>query len=154
MKINEISDCSIKVLMTWFTNQEELTRWAGPGFNYPFSFNSFKTSLNLSASCSYSLSSDEDELLAFAQYSLRLNRIHLARIVINPDFRGQGLVKQLITRLLIKAKSEFKVNQCSLFVFADNHSAISAYQKLGFSLAKYPETLPAKDCLFMVKSLP
>ncbi|MGY8898864.1 MAG: GNAT family N-acetyltransferase [Paraglaciecola sp.] len=81
---------------------------------------------------------------------MRENRCHLGRLVVNPAHRGQGIAATLIANLAVKGKKELKVTSCSLFVFSDNISAISAYQKLGFVKTQYPTDMPLADCIYMV----
>jgi GNAT superfamily N-acetyltransferase len=44
--------------------------------------------------------------VAFGQYYRRLEHHHLARLCVNPKYRGQGLAKILVTRILEQAYLE------------------------------------------------
>lgn len=144
----------LKQMMTWFDSEKALQDWGGPFFRYPFDKESFAEDLNLDAIKSYSLVSEQGELLAFGQYYQRIGRCHLGRLVVNPAHRGKGLVAILIRKLTQLGLAELKVPDCSLFVYLDNHSAISAYQKLGFEFAEYPEEIALKHCGYMIASAP
>jgi len=138
-------------LMTWFSNEAELSIWSGPNFSYPFNLSSFKRDLTLDSIKSLALLSNDGALLAFGQYYLRLEKCHLGRLVVNPNMRGQGIAAHLIQTLSDLGKSDLNTTSCSLFVLAHNKSAMQAYTKLGFSMADYPETIALKNCLYMVK---
>lgn len=151
MQLNQPSDENFIELMSWFSNEEELSIWSGPNFRYPFNLKTFKNDLNLDTLKSFSLVSNEGDLLAFGQYYLRLGKCHLARLVVNPSFRGKGIASHLISQLSIWGKSDLNTDSCSLFVITHNTSAIQAYTKLGFSMADYPGGVPLEDCIYMVQ---
>lgn len=151
MRLTQPSDANFIELMSWFSTEEELSIWSGPGFRYPFDLSSFKSDLKLDLLNSFSLVSAEGNLLAFGQYYLRLERCHLGRLVVNPSLRGQGIASNLIHQLSVLGKLDLKTDSCSLFVLGHNKSAIQAYTKLGFSMADYPEKIPLENCFYMVK---
>ena len=151
MRLTQPSDANFIELMSWFPTEEELGIWSGPGFRYPFDLSSFKKDLKLDTLKSFSLVSEEGDLLAFGQYYLRLERCHLGRLVVNPNIRGQGVSSHLIQKLSTLGKSDLKTDSCSLFVLGHNKSAIQAYTKLGFSMADYPDEIPLENCFYMVK---
>ena len=151
MRLTQPSDANFIELMSWFSTEEELSIWSGPGFRHPFDLSSFKSDLKLDSLKSFSLVSVEGNLLAFGQYYLRLDKCHLGRLIVNPNFRGQGIASHLIQKLGVLGKTELKTDSCSLFVLRHNKSAIKAYTKLGFSMADYPDEIRLEDCLYMVK---
>lgn len=139
-------------LMGWFTNEKELKDWSGPHIRYPLHFSLFIEDIKINSVSSFMLVSAKAELLAFGQYYQRLNRCHLGRLVVNPQFRGQGVAAQLMQQLSQLGLAEFGLTECSLFVLEHNVSAIKAYEKYGFVVANYPEEIPLTNCLYMVKS--
>lgn len=138
-------------LMDWFTSISELTRWSGPNFRFPFNQQSFLEDLKLDDYYSYALVTPQGELVAFGQFYRRLGCCHLSRLVINPSFRGQGIIDTLINKLCVLGLTQLQVRQCSLFVFASNQTAINAYLKHGFKVCDYPDDNDLKDCLYMIK---
>jgi ribosomal protein S18 acetylase RimI-like enzyme len=151
MRLTQSSDENFIELMSWFSNEDELSIWSGPNFRYPFDLNTFKSDLKLDALNSFSLISSEGDLLAFGQYYLRLGKCHLGRLVVSPSRRGQGIASHLISQLSILGKSDLSTKSCSLFVLGHNKSAIQAYKKLGFYMADYPEKIPLENCFYMVQ---
>jgi ribosomal protein S18 acetylase RimI-like enzyme len=151
MHLTKPTDISLSEMMTWFSSEEEFSIWSGPNFRFPFNFSSFKKDLKLDELQSFFLISDDSDLLAFGQYSLRVNRCHLIRLIVNPSFRRQGIASTLIEQLSSLGKLNLNTNSCSLFVLEHNISAITAYEKVGFLMGKYPEKIPFKNCLYMVK---
>lgn len=85
MLLTQPSDADFIELMSWFSTEEELSIWSGPGFRYPFDLSSFKEDLKLDSLKSFSFVSHERKLLAFGQYYPRLGKCHLGRLVVNPN---------------------------------------------------------------------
>lgn len=139
-------------MMSWFSNEQELTNWSGPNFRYPFNQASFIEDLKLNKLSSFALVSNKSEFFAFGQYYKRLDRCHLGRLIVNPIFRGKGIASELMSKLCELGLGKLEVKECSLFVLAHNDSAIKAYKKFGFSFSDYPGDIPIDNCLYMVKS--
>lgn len=152
MHLITVQDKHIIKMMQWFESEQALRAWSGAGFKYPFDLNSFKHDASINELRSEVLVSQRNELLAFGQYYLRLGHCHLARLVVNPNFRGQGVVAELIAKLIVAGKSDLEVSSCSLFVMADNKPAIKAYKRLGFRFTDYPEAMEVDNCLYMVNN--
>lgn len=60
---------------------------------------------------------------------------HVATLVgvgVLPQFRGQGIGRRLLEEIISWAKTKTKIERLQLTVYADNLSAISFYEKLGF----------------------
>jgi len=139
-------------LMSWFDNEQQLKQWSGPNFDYPFTEVSFKKDIRLNELPSFTLLDDDNEMVAFGQYYSRLNRCHFGRLIVKPSWRGKGVIAQLIQALIEAGTEDLGINSYSLFVLADNKSAIAAYQKFGFSLSTYPEEMFLDNCLYMIKA--
>ena len=150
MKLIAVTHAHILKMMSWFSSASEISDWAGPDFTYPFDSKSFHADLKVSDISSFSLLTDNDQLLGFGQYYSRLGKCHLGRLVIAPNLRGQGISAQLILRIAEHGMKTLQVDCCSLFVLQHNQTAIRAYQKLGFTITTYPQQLPMHDCLYMV----
>ncbi|GLX77044.1 hypothetical protein tinsulaeT_03840 [Thalassotalea insulae] len=153
-KLNEFSLNYLAELRSWFNEQTELDKWAGPNFRFPHTAQSFAQDLNTETLASYCLVNENDELLAFGQYYQRLTCCHLGRLVVNPKYRGKGLASTLIKALAKKGMQQLKLSSLSLFVLADNLTALNAYKKIGFIEQDYPEPLPLENCLYMVLPMP
>ena len=106
---------------------------------FPMADEDFLTQLTAGHFNSSCLLNVEHQLVAFGQYYERLEHHHLGRLAVNPAFRGQGLAKILIAKLLEKAHLEKPAKGASLFVFRDNKVAYKCYQSLGFIETEYPE---------------
>ena len=142
----------LKEMMTWFSNKDEVLRWAGPNFHYPLSIDSFTRDLNLDSLDSFALISNDQVFLGFGQCYERLGYCHLGRLAISPQQRGKRLIDILIHSLCKHGFEKHQTSVCSLFVLENNHAAINAYKRLGFKLSDYGEEIPMKQCLYMLKT--
>ena len=119
---------------------------------FPSTQREFEADLKLDRLDSYVLLLGS-QLAGFGQFYERLDHCHLGRLVVAPDFRGQGLVQTLVEALLEEAQQKLGLARASLFVLEHNSIAKRAYLRLGFEESLYPEEIPLADCLYMTKSL-
>ena len=84
----------------------------------------------------------------------------MARLVVNPIYRGEGIAATLIKELCKHGHLNLNVTYSSLFVYENNLAAVSAYKKLGFIVAantpvnqdSSQDSSPLPDnCVYMVK---
>ncbi|WP_076409395.1 N-acetyltransferase [Shewanella sp. UCD-KL12] len=165
MELVSVDKAHLQQMMSWFTDQSELQTWAGPGFSYPFTAESFKKDLNLTELRSLSLVNSVGELVGFGQCYLRNEKCHLGRLVIAPECRGQHcgsgrFLGQKYSHILISFLSELGCHHLnvpnmpgnvSLFVLSHNLPALNLYLNLGFVQTQYPEPIGLDDCLYLVK---
>ena len=152
LKLTQPSEEHLIEMMSWFSNEDELSEWSGPNFRYPFDLKSFTEDLKLNSINSFALVSNQSEFLAFGQYYRRLEKCHLGRLVVNPNYRGKGVALELMKQLCGLGRKDLKVEEYSLFVLDHNKSAIAAYEKFGFEFAKYPKELNLENCQYMIRS--
>ncbi|MBZ9612010.1 GNAT family N-acetyltransferase [Rheinheimera maricola] len=126
-------------LRNWFQNAEQQQSWGGDNFVYPCSEQQFLQLLCRPGTQSYSLlDRHSGKLLGFGQLCDRFGCHHLARLVIAPPHRGQGLAKQLIFALIMQALST-QQRDISLYVHRHNVVALQCYNRLGFNITTPPE---------------
>lgn len=165
MKLHNVDRHHVQLMMNWFLSEAPLRQWAGPGFRYPFTEQSFTEDLNLDRLTSFSLITHEGELAGFGQCYQRNGKCHLARLVVAPCFRGKRCLtgrylNQKISHILIALLGELGCLQLgipdepgnhSLFVLSHNLPALNAYLNIGFKEVQYPEPIGLEDCLYLVK---
>lgn len=130
-----------------FTNLAEVTLWGGEGYLWPLSKHQFLQKLMLANTQSFIFLRNQ-QAVGFGQICDRFGRHHLARLLIFPKFRQQGLAVGLLHGLLLQAQSINKRLDFSLYVFKHNEIAQRAYRKLGFTETEQPES-PRDDLIFM-----
>lgn len=138
-------------IMGWFPDKESVILWGSPYTRYPLTEETFFEDIYWSRIHSRVALTDEDELLGFGQFYLKLGRCHLARLVINPKFRGRGLGAKFIATLMDHGAGQLDTRTFSLYVMTVNKPALAVYKNLGFNLAEYPHGDPKlENCVFMI----
>lgn len=138
-------------IMGWFPDKQSVILWGSPYTRYPLTEETFFEDIYWSRINSVVALTDNGQLLGFGQFYLKLGRCHLARLVINPEFRGQGLGATFIAALMSYGAERLDTHEFSLYVMTVNKPAIAVYKKLGFNLADYPHGDPKlENCVFMI----
>lgn len=143
----------VAALMGWFTSRQDVVIWGGPEFRYPFTRASFFEDIRWQRMLSYSLFDPAGAFIGFGQIYDRDRHIHLARLIVTPARRGQGVGTRLIRMLMREGRAKLPHERYSLFVFRDNTPAFECYRALGFEIDDYPRDMPHADvCYFLTKS--
>lgn len=141
-------------LQSLFRSAAELRQWGGEGFSYPLQRRQFLQQLQLPDTEAFVLM-QAGELVAFGQICDRFNKIHLARLLVLPSFRHQGLARPLVQGLLVQGLKRWPDRSASLYVYKTNKVAIQSYQRFGFQVGPQPAahrddlhfmTLPTLAC--------
>ncbi|MFT5221148.1 MAG: ribosomal protein S18 acetylase RimI-like enzyme [Planctomycetota bacterium] len=144
----------LETLMSWFPDHNSGFLWCGPGFRFPFTRESFLQDMHWGQMPAYALLDESDGLLAFGQYYEKEGRCHLARLVVSPLNRSEGIGHEFILELMNLGRRELNVTECSLFVANANERALKCYISLGFEKAENP---PGRknyaDIEFMVRKM-
>jgi len=124
-----------EAIASWISDAHACSRWAGPQVPFPFAPEQLPHLLNVTESNSFCLSSDNYDLLGFGQCFDKGNGLaRLARVIVSPVYRGQGLGSALCQALMQQAAATIKPDAFSLGVYIDNPAAITVYSRLGFSV--------------------
>ncbi len=152
MKLNDANESDIKHLMSWFPTERSIDIWGGPKFRYPYTPETFQEDVHWRQMDSYCLFDFSGEMLAFGQFYERHGRINLARLVVSPDRRRQGIGKQLVGLLMEQGRKGIPLQEFSLYVYKDNYPAKACYAKLGFQEHEYPaDDEMAETCIYMTR---
>jgi ribosomal protein S18 acetylase RimI-like enzyme len=145
-------EADIDELMSWFVHAEDVNIWGGPSFRYPFTRDSFIEDIHWDRMATFSLHSPSGAFAAFGQLYERFGCMNLARLVVNPSIRGEGVGKRLIKMLMLKGPSLFGSDKFSLFVLRENIPAYECYKSMGFVITKYPDEMPHGDvCYYLTR---
>ena len=139
-------------LMTWFNNAGAVNEWGGPRFRFPFTEATFRKDCHWGRMATFRLSDPDGKFAAFGQLYERYGRINLARLVVHPESRGNGVGKRLISALMDVGPRLFRCSEFSLFVFRDNVPALGCYLSMGFVIRDYPKGAPMRDqCYYLTR---
>jgi len=121
----------VATIVHWVETPKALERWAGPGLTWPTDGPTLWQEIDASNNTSFSLVAN-DAPIAFGQLVDKgERRAHLARIIVSPAHRRQGLGERLCRNLISEAHQR-GADKVTLNVFADNLAAIDLYRRLGF----------------------
>jgi ribosomal protein S18 acetylase RimI-like enzyme len=88
--------------------------------------------------------------VGFSQYWPRPgDAVHLLRVIVAPDARGNGLGRELCVQLAERALEATSAGVITLNVYRDNPVALALYESLGFNVVLEKST---GDALFMAKA--
>ncbi|WP_067704681.1 GNAT family N-acetyltransferase [Erwinia sp. ErVv1] len=125
-------------LRSWFSSQEAVTQWAGPGVAWPLTAGFMRTLLDSDEQQPARLltfaTRRDGRLAAVAQLSFDWEN-HLAclcRVAVNPALRGKGLAGELLNVMIHTAFKDPAIERLELVVYPQNRAAVRTYEKLGF----------------------
>lgn len=146
-------DQDIAELMQCFPQARSVNIWGGPNFRFPFTPESFRADCRLNAMSSYCLRDPDGGMVAFGQIYDRQGRGHLARLIVHPDYRLQGVGRRLVAMLVVAAERQFDCGECSLFVYRDNAPAYRCYLAMGITVQEYPVDAALREsCHFLTRA--
>jgi ribosomal-protein-alanine N-acetyltransferase len=106
-----------------------------PGSSFPFKPARLPQLLAEPGANSFVLSHGQGAALGFCQFWVRDPGVaHLARIILAPDARGQGLGTTLCELLMAEAARSTGAGAFTLRVYRDNDPALAIYERLGFAV--------------------
>lgn len=137
---------------SWLRSQADCERWAGSRVSFPIDLARLPESIQWRESESWSLLS-HGGLSAFGQLvSKPANRAHLARLIVSPERRGEGLGRFLSSHLIEAALSK-QTDSISLNVARENRPALHLYRSLGFAEARRPADEPGSESVYLALPL-
>jgi len=137
---------------SWLRSAEDCRLWAGTRLAFPVDPVSVPSALEFDVADSWGLHQNRS-LLAFGQIVPKCDdRLHLARLIVEPSRRGSGLGRALATHLL-RLAIESGARPVSLNVDPSNIRAISLYASLGFVEHPRPEDEPGSSSLYLQYSV-
>jgi ribosomal protein S18 acetylase RimI-like enzyme len=143
----------LEVVASWIGSRRECELWAGPGVPFPLEPSALPAQIDMPGAMNVALV-DGLGLAAFGQAIPRSpGRAHLARVIVRPDVRRQGMGRALVEALLSRAaKAGFSL--VTLYVYRDNAAAATLYSDLGFARAERPPGDSASpDSWFLQRSI-
>ncbi len=146
MQILPASREDLLTVVSWITSEQNCRLWAGPMVSFPVELDVLMEEIEFSVSNSV-IAVMSDDIVVFAQIIKKSpDRNHIARFIIDPAKRGQGLGLEFFEALLSLAFAS--VTTASLNVYRFNQPAVNLYRKFGFHEDK---TASTQDTIFMMK---
>lgn len=121
-------------MLPWAPDAEAVRLWAGPNLGFPVEPARLWADVHKSPGTAFVLCAASDgEIVGFGQVMHReADYAHLARVIVAPTHRGEGVGRTLARELMRVAPTFLPVRWCSLYVYPENTRAYALYRSLGF----------------------
>jgi ribosomal protein S18 acetylase RimI-like enzyme len=125
----------LQVVLTWIEAEESLKLWGGPTLVFPPHVENIWREVGATQDNTYSLLDPETNVVGFGQ-ALRRGpaTVHLARIIVAPVLRGNGLGRILCQQLIQIGVKDYQAAAATLNVYMINVPALRLYESLGFTI--------------------
>lgn len=99
----------------------------------------------------------EQQIIGYSIVSVAVEECHILNLCVDPEFRGAGLGKQLLEKVLLIA-AEHHARVAFLEVRPSNRSAVALYENAGFNEVGlrsnyYPAEKGREDALILARDL-
>ncbi len=116
-----------------FDDVDEIYEIEKKSFSMPWSKASFYQEINDNSAAYYYVVGVDDTLVGYMGIWKILDEGHITNVAIDPDYRGKGYSKQLVSYVLGEMK-KLEVHMFTLEVRESNIIAQELYSKFGFSV--------------------
>jgi RimJ/RimL family protein N-acetyltransferase len=128
-------------LVSWIPDASACLIWGGPKLVFPLLPAEMPRQLETRLHAAYALVDEHATMLGFGQLIRKdAATMHLGRIIVGPDFRGQRLGQNLCKLLIKRATTQRGATRITLRVYPANVAAIRTYEHIGFRFV--PEDPP------------
>lgn len=122
-------------VLPWITSPEALRLWGGSALTYPPQLERTWGEIGADSTNTYVLMDEGQAVVGFGQVLPRpADTVHLGRIILAPEQRGQGLGRELCERLIQVAYASSHPRRITLNVYCHNVPAVRLYTSLGFKV--------------------
>lgn len=133
MILRSSTNDDLSVVISWIKDNDACRIWTGPSVRFPLALEHLKEDINFSEENTFSMIHDNAALWGIGQLiKNENNRLHMARIIISPNQRGNGFGGLLCRLLIGEGRKRYGEINFSLNVCPDNTKAIRLFKKLGF----------------------
>ena len=140
IKLTEFKEEHYQLLVNWLNTPKILMQVAGYSFTFPLTVAQIKNSVEDKNRYCFLIENELDEGIGHAEIYIKPTGALLGKIIIGDDaYRGKGLGKQVVNKLLDIAFNILGQPMAELNVFDWNTGAIKCYEKCGFILNPYKQ---------------
>ncbi|PIJ50370.1 hypothetical protein BL250_14770 [Erwinia sp. OLTSP20] len=137
MHVDRFTTADLPEFTRWFNHADEVLQFGGPELAFPFSAAFLRSLSNPQADNTPGITFAgriNGELVGSAQlhFHRQQHMAVLARVVINPAWRGKGLALPLLKPVVDFFFADITMQRLELSVYSFNNAAIRTYKKLGF----------------------
>lgn len=122
----------LNIVLHWVGSADLLKLWGGPALSFPPMPEATWSAIEAGPENSFSLVGPSGQLAGFGQALPRESSVHLARIIVSPSLRGQGVGRILCEKLIRSVVIRDSSCEITLKVYLNNTPALALYRSLGF----------------------
>ncbi|XOZ32778.1 GNAT family N-acetyltransferase [Halomonadaceae bacterium KBTZ08] len=150
MELRAARESDLAVVLEWIEGEAACRMWAGPTIRYPATPETAWADMGASERNAYVLVGAAGNVVGFGQVLPKNDKtLHLARLIVDPAARGQGIGRALCMALMVIGAANHGAECLTLNVYESNSKAVRLYQGLGFAVEKRD----VSGALAMVKPL-
>ncbi|WP_192497292.1 N-acetyltransferase [Halospina sp. K52047b] len=135
MEVRAAQQSDLLTVLGWVNGEHECLMWAGPNIRYPATPETAWRDMEAFDENAYVLVDPASKVVGFGQVLSRGgNALHLARLIVEPRLRGQGVGRDLCAALVDIGYASQPAEYFTLNVYESNRAAVRLYQALGFEI--------------------
>ena len=126
----------LQAVLAWIDSPEALRLWGGHRLTWPPEVEKTWYEIGADGHNTFALVDVDGSLAGYGQtLPHEPARVHLGRIILAPEARGQGVGRVLVGALIGAARENFHAAAITLNVYRENLPAVRLYRSLGFVVA-------------------
>jgi ribosomal-protein-alanine N-acetyltransferase len=127
-------------VLGWVDTPAALRLWGGHKLSWPPEVDKTWREIGAETGNTFTLVDAEGAITGFGQALAReAGWVHLGRIIVLPQLRGQGVGRVLVRALINEAVERHHPKEITLNVYRDNLPAVRLYRSLGFMVVMNDE---------------
>ncbi len=134
MPVNKANADNMDIGFREATNEdaEMMTELDEICFTVPWTLSDFEKETSANPLAVYIVAENEGAIIGYAGLWCIVDEGHITNVAVHPDFRNEGIGKNLVEILLDKARRKARTKNFTLEVRVSNEAAIKLYEGFGF----------------------
>tara|TARA_R110001583_G_scaffold9433_13_gene44824 strand:- start:3933 stop:4412 length:480 start_codon:yes stop_codon:yes gene_type:complete len=134
MGLEVFSKNDFEQLITWISSDELNYLWGGPTYSYPLTYQQIVTHCRQPEVMPFIFKVAGQNAGFIELFHVSDEHYRICRVFIANEYHGQGLSKEMVESVIVKAQADFGCEIISLAVFDHNTVAKNCYKSLGFNI--------------------
>ncbi|MBB3232035.1 GNAT family N-acetyltransferase [Halomonas stenophila] len=141
MELRAAEPSDLLTVLSWVSSRDECLMWGGPKIRYPATPETAWSDMEASKENTYVLVDATLAGIGFGQVLPRCGKIlHLARLIVDPGLRGQGIGRDLCIALMNIGAARHHADWFTLNVYESNEAAVKLYRSLEFEVKEQDDS--------------
>ena len=137
MELRAFEKEDYEALIRWIDSDKLNYQWGGPNFHFPLNFEQISVHCAKPEVFPFILICDGKKAGYVELFKVSDSHFRICRVFIANAFRGQGISKVMLTKLIELSRTQHHAQVLSLAVFERNTVAKNCYESLGFKVTSH-----------------